>query len=163
MHSEALVASQGNGRWGTAIEVPGTAALNPAGDTEVSSVACAPAGNCTAGGSYEGRHGSFRAFVAIQRNGRWDMATLNAARFAAVRSVSCAPAGRCLAGGRPPGGPRAPAGVPALPRDARGGAGGPAPPRPGAAGVGDLGENLCGGGAFTPRHPGAPPRLPVVF
>jgi hypothetical protein len=99
IYSLAFVASQRNGRWGTAIEVPGTAALNPVGDTRVSSVACAPAGNCTAGGSYEGRHGSFRAFVASQRNGRWDMATLNAGGFAAVRSVSCASPGNCAAGG----------------------------------------------------------------
>src|SRR5258707_11095792 len=111
MHSEALVASQGNGRWGTAIEVPGTAALNPAGDTEVSSVACAPAGNCTAGGSYEGRHGSFRAFVASQRNGRWDMVTLNAGGFAPVRAGSCASAGTLAGRGGYAGGPPAPPGV----------------------------------------------------
>src|SRR5260221_3763444 len=44
-HSQAWVASQVNGRWGTAIEVAGTAALNPAGGTPVSSVACASAGH----------------------------------------------------------------------------------------------------------------------
>src|SRR5258707_13623988 len=118
MHSEALVASQGNGRWGTAIEVPGTAALNPAGDTEVSSVACAPAGNCTAGGSYEGRHGSFPAFVASQRNGRWDMVTLNAGGVPAVRAGACAPAGTSAAAGGSPGGAAAPpaaAGTPGTP------------------------------------------------
>jgi hypothetical protein len=104
LYSLAFVASQRNGRWGTAIEVPGAAALTAAGDTQVSSVACAPAGNCTAGGFYDGRHGSFRAFVASQRNGRWDMATLNAGGFAAVRSVSCASAGNCAAGGYYAGG-----------------------------------------------------------
>src|SRR5258706_343442 len=99
IYSQAFVASQRNGRWGTAIEVPGTAALNPAGDTQVSSVACAPAGNCTAGGSYDGRPGSYRAFVASQPNRPGDTATLNAAGFAAVRSVSCASAGTRAAGG----------------------------------------------------------------
>src|SRR5258708_4482800 len=163
-HFQAWVASQVNGRWGTAIEVPGTAALNAGGDAGVHSGACAPAGNCAAGGvhpggpgrrgrpggggrpsdrprgaaelgaqaagpapgagavvragatqvgpvacagagkcrgggSCGGRHGSYRAFVASQRNGRWDMVTLNAGGFAAVRSVSCASAGTCAAGG----------------------------------------------------------------
>jgi hypothetical protein len=99
IYSLPFVASQRNGRWGTAIEVPGWGALNAGGEAQVSAVACAPAGNCTIGGSYDGRHGSFRAFVGSQRNGRWDVATLNAAGFAAVRSVSCASAGNCAAGG----------------------------------------------------------------
>jgi hypothetical protein len=73
--------------------------LKVAGDTQVSSVACAPAGNCTAGGSYEGRHGSSRAFVASQRNGRWDIAILKVGGFAAIRSASCASSGNCAAGG----------------------------------------------------------------
>ncbi len=99
IYSQAFVASQRNGRWGTAIEMPGTAALKPAGDTQVSSVACATAGSCTAGGSYAAGHGSYQGFVTSQRNGRWDMATSNAGRFNAVKSVSCASAGNCAAGG----------------------------------------------------------------
>ena len=49
------MASERNGRWGTAIEVPGTAALNAGGDAEVTSVSCASAGNCAAGGFYARR------------------------------------------------------------------------------------------------------------
>jgi hypothetical protein len=40
------------GSWGTAIEVPGLAALNKGQRGAVSSVSCAPPGNCVAGGDY---------------------------------------------------------------------------------------------------------------
>ncbi len=102
---QAFVASQRNGRWRTAIEVPGTAALNAGGLAQVYSVSCASAGNCAAGGSYQGPSGQ-QAFVASQRNGRWrpaievpGTAALNAGGLAQVASVSCAPAGNCAAGG----------------------------------------------------------------
>src|SRR5260370_37896605 len=38
--------------WGTAQEVPGTAALNRGGDAFIASVSCAAADNCGAGGGY---------------------------------------------------------------------------------------------------------------
>src|SRR5258708_12280571 len=40
------------GTWRTAIEVPGSGALNKGGNAEVFSVSCASAGNCAAGGLY---------------------------------------------------------------------------------------------------------------
>ena len=105
-HPQAFVASQRNGRWGTAIEVPGTAALNADGEAHVSSVSCGSAGNCTAGGSYKSLHGRFQAFVASMVNGRWGQAievpgtaALNKGAHAEVSSVSCASAGNCTAGG----------------------------------------------------------------
>src|SRR6266567_4113239 len=49
---QGFVVSEKNGVWGRAIPVPGLAALNKGGDAGVSSVSCAPAGSCTAGGSY---------------------------------------------------------------------------------------------------------------
>jgi hypothetical protein len=51
-HFQAFVASEVNGTWRAAIEVPGTAALNGGGHAEVDSVSCGSAGNCSAGGSY---------------------------------------------------------------------------------------------------------------
>ncbi len=48
----AFVASEKNGVWGQAIEVPGLGALNTGGDADVYSVSCASAGNCAAGGRY---------------------------------------------------------------------------------------------------------------
>src|SRR6266851_2364461 len=110
-HSQAWVASQVNGRWGTAIEVPGTAALNADGEAHVSAVSCGSAGNCMAGGSYKSLHGRFQAWVASQVNGRWGTAivvpgtaALNAGGAGGVASVSCASAGTCTAGGSYTGG-----------------------------------------------------------
>ena len=51
------------GTWGTAIEVPGTAALNQGGNAETLSVSCAPAGTCSAGGIYTDSSGHHQAFV----------------------------------------------------------------------------------------------------
>jgi hypothetical protein len=100
-----FVAVEKNGVWGKAIEVPGLAALNTGRGAEVTSVSCASAGNCAAGGGYSaGTNG--QGFVAVERNGRWGkaievpgLAALNTGGLAQVSSVSCAPAGGCAAGG----------------------------------------------------------------
>jgi hypothetical protein len=63
-HSQAFVASERNGTWHTAIEVPGTGALNNGGNAYVNSVSCAPADHCAVGGSYEDDSGNTQAFVA---------------------------------------------------------------------------------------------------
>jgi len=62
-HSQVFVASETNGTWRTAIEVPGTAALNQRGDDWISSVSCASAGNCSAGGYYAPSEFLREAFV----------------------------------------------------------------------------------------------------
>src|SRR5262249_34163058 len=95
-----------NGTWGTAIEVPGSGALNKDGNAIVSSVSCASAGNCAAGGTYTDGSGHIQAFVvseakrtsgtAIQGPGS---GALKAGGFAGVTSVSCRSAGKCAAGG----------------------------------------------------------------
>jgi len=106
-HSQAFVASEVNGRWGKAIEVPGTATLNAGRIAEVTAVSCASPGNCAAGGSYQDGSAYTQAFVAGEVNGRWRAAIevpgtgrLNAGGNAQVLSVSCAAPGDCLAGGR---------------------------------------------------------------
>jgi hypothetical protein len=103
---QAFVVSQVHGAWGTAIEVPGTAALNRGGDAEIFSVSCASAGNCSAGGFYADSSGKVQVFVVSQVNGAWGTAievpgsaALNQHGFAAIESVSCASAGNCGAGG----------------------------------------------------------------
>jgi len=104
-HVQGFVAVERDGRWGTAIEVPGLGALNKGGAAEVTTVSCASAGNCAAGGYYADRRGNAQGFVAVERDGRWGTAievpglgALN--KFdAVVTSVSCAPAGTCAAGG----------------------------------------------------------------
>jgi hypothetical protein len=99
---QGFVAVERNGVWRNAVEVPGLAALNEGGYAEVTSVSCASAGDCAAGGSY----GERRGFVAVEENGRWGraievpgLAALSKGGYAAVFSVSCAPAGTCAAGG----------------------------------------------------------------
>jgi hypothetical protein len=104
--SQAFVADQVDGTWGDAIQVPGTAALNAGDDGYVSSVSCASAGNCAAGGDYTDSSGNRQAFVADEVDGTWGDAievpgtvTLNVDGDAQVLTVSCASAGNCAAGG----------------------------------------------------------------
>src|SRR5215471_1471838 len=94
------------GTWHKAREVPGTAALNRGGQAAITSVSCASAGNCSAGGSYTGRFGRGHAFVVSQIHATWGraievpgIAALNRGGDAAITSVSCTSAGNCSAGG----------------------------------------------------------------
>ncbi len=105
-HSQAFVVSEQDGRWLTAEEVSGTAALNKRGDAQVTSVSCARAGDCLAGGFYTDRSGHKQAFVVSERSGRWlkaeelpGTAALDAGGSAAINSVSCGSLGNCAAGG----------------------------------------------------------------
>jgi hypothetical protein len=104
-HEQAFVVSERSGTWRTAIEVPGTAALNK-GEAVVISVSCASAGNCSAGGSYEDRYGTAHAFVDSQVAGVWRTARQVAGTGVSppggngeVTSVSCTRAGDCTAAG----------------------------------------------------------------
>jgi hypothetical protein len=103
---EAFAVTETNGRWGTAIQVPGTAALNKGGNAEVLAVSCRSAGNCSAGGEYEDAAFHLQAFVVTETNGRWGTAVetpgtaaLNKGGIAEITSVSCRPTGNCSAGG----------------------------------------------------------------
>ena len=104
-HAQAFVVSQVGGTWHTAIEVPGTAALNRGGGAEIAAVSCGAAGNCSAGGDYTDISGNGQVFVVGQVNGTWHTAievpgtaALNQAS-AQITSVSCAAAANCSAGG----------------------------------------------------------------
>src|SRR5262249_27932567 len=97
---QAVAAGEANGGWGTAKEVPGTAALNKGGAAEIASVSCATAGNCSAGGFYTDGSGHLQVFVVGETNGAWGTAkevpgtaALNAGGTAQFDSVSCATAG----------------------------------------------------------------------
>ena len=99
-------AAAAGGSWRTAIEVPGTAALNVGGHAQLTSVSCASAGNCSAGGYYWDASGNIQALVAREVNGVWrraqevpGTAALNKYGAAEVNTVSCASAGNCSAGG----------------------------------------------------------------
>ncbi len=96
----AFLASEQNGVWGTAIDVPGTAGLS----SSVASVSCASPGNCSAGGSYAYKNGN-NAFVVSEKNGTWataydlDGKAGLTSRSATVTEVSCGGAGDCAAVG----------------------------------------------------------------
>jgi hypothetical protein len=62
-HQQAFVASENNGTWGTAIEVPGSGTLNTGGSAQVVSVSCTPAGYCAGGGEYSVPSGNEQPFV----------------------------------------------------------------------------------------------------
>jgi hypothetical protein len=105
-HVQAFVVSQVNGMWGTAEEIPGTAALNAGGAAYVNAVSCASAGNCDAGGNYTDSSGNQQAFVVSQVHGTWGTAeevrgtaALNTGGLAGTGTLSCAPEGTCSAGG----------------------------------------------------------------
>ncbi len=116
---EVFVASERNGRWGKATEIPGFTALNQERYGLLASVSCISAGNCVAGGTYawpaDFAGGVYEPFVASERNGRWrkamqvpgippagstvcepDSASCVAGQ---VLAVSCAPGGTCAVGG----------------------------------------------------------------
>jgi len=65
---QAYVVSERNGRWGTALEIPGTAGLNAGGAAGADSVSCPSAGNCTISGGYTDSHGHGQVFVVSERN-----------------------------------------------------------------------------------------------
>ena len=102
-------AAASGGSWGTALQVPGLAALvSGSGDSGLNSVSCARRGDCSGGGFFypSGQTSASQAFVVSQVNGVWHgalavpgVAALNKAGSAAVGSVSCASPGNCSAGG----------------------------------------------------------------
>ncbi len=103
---QAFVVSESDSAWGRAQEVPGFAALNIGGRAQISSVSCASAGNCAAGGYYTDASRQLQAFVVSESDSAWGraqevprIAALNIGGRAEINSVSCASAGNCAAGG----------------------------------------------------------------
>ena len=102
---QALVASEKNGRWGSAREVAGSGALNTGGDAEVAGMSCPAAGDCAATVTYVGDSG-WGAGVVGETRGTWARITTTRG-WAAIKAmgneeiapVSCASAGNCVAGG----------------------------------------------------------------
>ena len=95
-----------NGSWRNAIEVPGSATLNKGDVAQISSVSCASAGNCGAGGDYMGSSSLSEPLIVSEVRGTWQKAvrvpgiTAHTNRiFGTVESVSCSSPGNCSAGG----------------------------------------------------------------
>lgn len=103
---QAFVVSEANDTWGSAIEAPGTSALNAGGNAGLESVSCASVGDCSASGSYLDAASGAQAFVVSETNGTWGSAVeasgsgaLNAGAAADLTSISCASVGNCKAVG----------------------------------------------------------------
>jgi hypothetical protein len=64
--SQAFYVDEVNGAWGSATEVPGTAALNAAGSAISLTTSCSTYGNCTEGGSYADGSGNLQAFAVSE-------------------------------------------------------------------------------------------------
>jgi hypothetical protein len=105
-HLQAFVADESAGTWGSAVEVPGTAALNVGGTATVNSVSCTSPGNCAAGGGYTDASGDGQGFVVSETGGTWGTATevvdplaIGSVNTAGVESLSCSATGSCSAVG----------------------------------------------------------------
>ena len=109
---QAFIVNETGGVWGKAEKVPGLATGAAKDDSEVTSVSCASAGNCSAGGYDDGTvsfgtEATGRAFVVDEAGGTWGtahevpgMTAINTNGYlTAVASVSCVSATNCAAGG----------------------------------------------------------------
>jgi hypothetical protein len=103
---QVFVISEQNGRWGTAVELAGSAKLNAGGRAEVGAESCRSAGDCVIGGEYGDSQHHEQAFIATEKGGHWSPAQqvpgtgkLNQAGGALVIAVSCSSAGNCGIGG----------------------------------------------------------------
>jgi hypothetical protein len=102
--SQAFVVSESGGRWATAVAVPGLAARDAGGAADTTSVSCASAGNCAAGGSFQGRLSALEPFVVSETKGTWRKAVVLRVPAAAenqgvdgITAVSCSSPGNCVA------------------------------------------------------------------
>lgn len=103
---QMMVVNEVNGAWRNAIEVPGSATLNKGDVAQISSVSCASAGNCGAGGDYMGSSSLSEPLIVSEVRGTWQKAVrlpgitaLTNHIFGTVASVSCSSPGNCSAGG----------------------------------------------------------------
>jgi hypothetical protein len=105
-HYQAFLATETDGRWAKAEQVPGIGSLNAGGDSEVDAVSCRRVGYCTATGSSKRNATDTTAFGISETKGRWgraarlpNMPNLNKDGSAAAAELSCSSAGNCVAGG----------------------------------------------------------------
>jgi hypothetical protein len=101
--SSAYVMDEVRGKWGTARQVPGIAALavvSPDGTSfaGVTMVSCGSAGNCAAVGFYQDSAGNSHAFVVDEVHGTWRSAK-PVPGMPDATAVSCAAPGNCAAAG----------------------------------------------------------------
>jgi Bacterial Ig-like domain (group 3) len=105
----AFLATETNGVWSDATNVPGLEALAPSASS-IGHLSCTGPGDCTAGGSYtitpyESSAWETAGFVIDEKNGHWGSAVpvpgvpVVPNSITQVSAVSCASPGNCAAGG----------------------------------------------------------------
>lgn len=97
-NSRAFLASESNGKWGTAQPVRGLNALDMDREGTISAVSCGAVGSCAAVGSYASGSSEF-GFVVNERSGTWGNVEPIVGRSARLDSVVCTSAGHCVAAG----------------------------------------------------------------
>jgi hypothetical protein len=102
--TKAFAASEVNGTWANAIEIPGITALGGGTDAATARVvSCATPGNCAAGGVYDDSNPTpaEHVFVAVQAGGAWGNAQqlTGTGTRPTLSSASCATPGNCAFGG----------------------------------------------------------------
>jgi hypothetical protein len=110
----AFLATEKNGRWGNAEDVPGLEALDNGNQDQITAISCTAAGDCTAAGFVTlqpllaANGGAQDGFVIDEKNGRWGKAgllpgiTVKVGETAQALALSCASPGNCAAGGYAP-------------------------------------------------------------
>jgi len=102
-HLQLFVTTERKGTWGTAAALPGILSHNKGTSTQIYSLSCGSAGNCSASGYYE--NAAFRefAFVSTESGGRWGSVTevpgiggVSPGGDSGVSQVSCPSAGHCV-------------------------------------------------------------------
>jgi hypothetical protein len=99
-NGEPFVASERNGVWGKAMDVPGLAALGGSEDS-IGPLACPAAGTCVASGTFKPARNHVRAFAVSETAGHWGKAVLlSGAQLAftnrtQLADISCPSAGNC--------------------------------------------------------------------
>jgi hypothetical protein len=100
---QGYVASEVNGTWGPAVQVPGAAALTTAaGSIYMSSLSCSAPGDCVAAGDYSTSLASPApggAFVVTESGGRWSAATALPGMLS-LSVIDCPDAGGCVTAGK---------------------------------------------------------------
>jgi hypothetical protein len=105
-NAQAYVINEVGGVWGSATELFATQELGSGVVSEVNSIACPSAGDCSAVGAYSDVAGNTQPFVVDETDHVWSRAieipgvqALNDNDGATLTTISCSVAGACSAGG----------------------------------------------------------------
>jgi hypothetical protein len=101
-HGELFLATEHQGRWGTARAMPGISSHNKGSTSQVYTLSCSSAGNCSAGGYYENKTFRELAYVITESGGHWSalrevpgLSTVSPGGDSGVNQIKCPSAGHC--------------------------------------------------------------------